>query len=260
MFAKVFRSLWEGSLYGRTDEQLVFIYLLCNANEHGEVDIIQHVIAGATGMEESRVRLALKVLEGGDGMSRTPDAGGRRIELLDEYRDWGWRIVNYMKYREMRSREARREQTRKATRAWRERASSAASGEQCEQPVSSGEQCEPMQKQKQKQRQIESEHLSANADVPERGKASPKPFSEEFEQFWEAYRCSRRKGKPAAYSTWRKLAGDKISEQILAALERFKKTSDWPAFAPEPERWLRKTEWDGGPVADETARGKDIWS
>jgi len=121
MFGKVFASLWEGSLYGKSDEQLVFVYLLAHATDQGAVDVFHNKIASDTGMSVERVTAALLQLEGPDEMSRTPDQGGRRIVRLDEHRNWGWLIVNYAKYRQIKKAETLREQTRERVRRWRER-------------------------------------------------------------------------------------------------------------------------------------------
>jgi hypothetical protein len=55
------------------------------------------------------VQRALEVLAQPDPDSRTPDEDGRRITLLDPARNWGWRIVNYEKYRAIRDEDGRRE-------------------------------------------------------------------------------------------------------------------------------------------------------
>jgi len=114
MFGKVFASMWDGSMYGHTDAQLVFIFMLANCDEHGVFDMTQERIAGPLGMDSTRVRDAIAYLESPDERSRTPDEDGRRIALMDSHRDWGWRIVNYAKYRDIRNREERREQNRLA--------------------------------------------------------------------------------------------------------------------------------------------------
>ena len=124
-FAKVFSSLWEGTLYGQGTAQLVFVYLLANCDAGGVVDVTPQVIAGATGFDLDAVREALRMLEAEDPESRTPDEGGRRIVLLDEHRSWGWRIVNYGAYRARLNEEERRVAARERMRRVR-------GGEECE--------------------------------------------------------------------------------------------------------------------------------
>ena len=177
MFAKVFASLWQGSMVGRSDMQLVFIYMLANCDAKGVFDQTPEVVAALTGIPIERVEVAIKQLESPDPRSRTATDDGRRLVLLDDHRDWGWRIVNYAEYRNSRDEEQRREQNREATRRWRDKkddtvdmltVSNVSHGEP---PVSIGEHRvsigehsvsmvshgEPKQKQKQKQKQIESE-------------------------------------------------------------------------------------------------------
>lgn len=115
-FAKVFASLWEGTLYGQGAAQLVFVYLLANCDASGVVDVTPQVIAGATGFDLEVVREALRKLEAEDPESRTPDEGGRRIVLLDEHRSWGWRVVNFAAYRARLNEEERRAAARERMR------------------------------------------------------------------------------------------------------------------------------------------------
>ena len=60
-------------------------------------------IARRTNVPLEIVRRAFGELEKPDPRSRNPDHEGRRIKGLDEHRDWGWVIVNYVKYREIRT-------------------------------------------------------------------------------------------------------------------------------------------------------------
>ncbi|HEY6108674.1 MAG TPA: hypothetical protein VIV56_07205 [Gemmatimonadales bacterium] len=108
MFAKVFTSLWEGSMVGRADMQLVFVFLLAHCDRDGFVDIHPKVIAQLTGIQLERVRAALLELEEMDPESRSQDQGGARLERIDAHRAWGWRIVNHGKYRAMRDDDERR--------------------------------------------------------------------------------------------------------------------------------------------------------
>jgi len=120
-FAKVFALLWGGSMAGKADLQLVFIYLLAHANGAGVVEEHPTRIALLTGLPIERVRDALAVLEAPDPESRTEAREGRRIERTHAHRDWGWSIINHAQYRGLRDEETRRAQNRDAQQRHRER-------------------------------------------------------------------------------------------------------------------------------------------
>lgn len=120
MYAKIFSSLYNGSLRGNAHGILVFTNLLAHCDRDGTVDIHPRAIADEVGISVSDVRAALAHLEAPDPESRTPDCEGRRIVRMDEHRDWGWRVVNHEKYRQIRSDEDRREQNRLAQHKRRE--------------------------------------------------------------------------------------------------------------------------------------------
>ncbi len=119
MYAKLFASLYQGTLRGCSDEILVFTNLLAHADSFGMVDKHWRAIAEETGISRERVEKAIENLEAADPDSRSPEEEGRRIVKMDEHRVWGWRIVNYGKYRSIRSEEDRRVQNRAAQERWR---------------------------------------------------------------------------------------------------------------------------------------------
>jgi hypothetical protein len=177
MFGKIFASLWTGSMCGKADAQLVFVYILANADADGMFDQTPEVIATLTGLSLEQVEAALALLTAPDPRSRSKAEEGRRLLLVDPARGWGWFIVNYAKYREMRDEEQRREQNRLATRRWREKQSgspmlTAAHGRS---PVSNVSIGEPKQKQKQKQKQITDETLPPVESFRPTQSAGPSP-------------------------------------------------------------------------------------
>ena len=121
MYAKLFSSIFQGTLRGNSHGLLVFTNLLAHADKAGIVDIHPRVIAEEVGLTVEQVRVALDELEAPDPDSRTPDEEGRRIAQVDGHRTWGWRIVNHAKYRAIRSEDDRREQNRLAQAVWREK-------------------------------------------------------------------------------------------------------------------------------------------
>ncbi len=62
----------------------------------------QEAIGRTTGLPQEMVDYALEELAKPDGRSRSFEEEGRRIVLLcPDERTWGWRLVNYAKYRDI---------------------------------------------------------------------------------------------------------------------------------------------------------------
>lgn len=119
-FAKIYRSLWDGTLGPRWQGWSLFVYMLANCDAEGVLDVTPESIAARCGMPLDEVLRGLEVLESEDPRSRTTHEGGRRIVRLDEHRDWGWRIVNFRKYRDSAGEEDPRMVSARVKR-WRER-------------------------------------------------------------------------------------------------------------------------------------------
>lgn len=119
MYVKLFASLYQGTLRGKPDEILVFTNMLAHADLNGIVDMHWQAIADETGLPRDRVEAAILTLEMPDPESRSPEMDGSRIVKMDGHRAWGWAIVNYVKYRAIRSEDDRREQNRIAQEKWR---------------------------------------------------------------------------------------------------------------------------------------------
>ena len=122
MYAKVFTSLWKGTLRGSGPTWAVFVYLLANADRDGVVDVVPAVIRDDTGFTAEQVAAALAQLSAPDPDSRTPDEDGRRLLPLDAGRSWGWQIVNFERYHAMRNEDERRAANRVRMAAVRARA------------------------------------------------------------------------------------------------------------------------------------------
>jgi hypothetical protein len=116
MFAKIFKTMFYGSLTAQPDPQLVFVCLLTHADRDGNVELPAQVIAAVTGLGPDRVAAALALLEATDPVSRSGELEGRRIEPTGPGR---WSIVNYVKYRATRDDDERRRQGREAAARFR---------------------------------------------------------------------------------------------------------------------------------------------
>jgi hypothetical protein len=124
MYGKVFASLYQGTLRGKAHPILVFNNLIATANRHGEVDRHWRAIAEDVGLTTEEVRDAIDFLSSPDPESRSPDCDGARLTLIAPPRAWGWVIVNYAKYRDIRDEETRRDSNRAAAEKYRAKKSS----------------------------------------------------------------------------------------------------------------------------------------
>lgn len=118
-YAKLFTTIYQGTLRGNSHGLLVFTNLLAHADKDGAVDIHPRAIAEEVGLTREQVQAAIDELEAPDIESRSHEEGGRRLVRMDEHRAWGWRVVNYVKYRAIRSEDDRREQNRISQANWR---------------------------------------------------------------------------------------------------------------------------------------------
>jgi len=121
LYAKLFTSIYQGTLRGNSHGLLVFTNLLAHCDKDGIADIHPRAVAEEVGLTVEQVRAAIEELESPDDESRSPEEQGRRIVRMDDHRAWGWRVVNYVKYRAIRNEEDRREQNRRAQEAWRKK-------------------------------------------------------------------------------------------------------------------------------------------
>ena len=112
MFGKVFESIYDGTLVADWRALVTFQQMIVLCDSDGVVDMTPHAIAARTGIPIEHIEAGLRILENPDPYSRTPDNEGRRIELIDDHRPWGWIIVNHAKYKYLLSREDKRQKDR----------------------------------------------------------------------------------------------------------------------------------------------------
>ena len=110
MFAKVFQSMYDGSLgtRGPWEALVTFQQMLVLSDRFGDVDMTAEVIARRTLIPITIIQKGIAELLKHDPESRDPSNDGRRIIQISENRDWGWNIVNYTRYSAIRSAEERR--------------------------------------------------------------------------------------------------------------------------------------------------------
>ena len=217
MYAKIFKSLFKGTLIGQTIPQHVFMYLLAHSNREGFVKEPMLTIATETGISPADVDAALKLLESPDLESTTPDEEGRRIVAIEGRRVLGWLIVNYEKYRKIQDVETVREQTRERVSRWRQRQAGEAAPEG-----------------------------GQKSDIPApRRPSRVEQDPEGFAVFWDAYprKIGRRAAAKAYEAALRRHPGvdpDDMSNAVGAFAGRVEAEGKEEQFTPHPTTWLNQ--------------------
>lgn len=124
MYVKLFGSILDSSIWAADlATRVVWITMLAMADEYGIVYASVTGLARRAAVSDSACRKALKALASPDGESRTETHEGRRIEALEG----GWRLLNYQKYRELRTRKQMADAIRQSRHRHKQRDESHAS-------------------------------------------------------------------------------------------------------------------------------------
>jgi hypothetical protein len=99
-YAPLFSNLTTGTLCGRWPDIGLWPIILSMSDRSGVVDVTPAFIAGVTGLSIEEVVSCMARFCAPDPGSRSDAQNGARLVLLDDHRDWGWRIVNHEHYRE----------------------------------------------------------------------------------------------------------------------------------------------------------------
>lgn len=105
-YVPVFRTVFSGSLFGQYPDTAAWLFMLTLADKNGLLDVTPEYIAGVTGMPVDVVVQCIERFLQPDPSSRTTTNEGRRLELIDPSRTWGWRILNFKQYRERARKQA----------------------------------------------------------------------------------------------------------------------------------------------------------
>ena len=250
IYAKLFTSIYQGTLRGNSHGLLVFTNLLAHCDKNGTADIHPRAIAEEVGLTVEQVNAALRVLESPDDESRSPEEQGRRIVRLDEHRAWGWSVVNYCKYRSIRDEDDRREQNRRSQARWRDKhkpASSEISRVSQSKPQSAHTEAEAeseaeaeaeadTERGSSRVRSARASRLPTNWTLPddwaqwaktERPDLDPAKTAEAFSDYWHA-KAGRDATKADWKATWRSWVRNQRATPVVRSIA-----------SVEPE-WRRK--------------------
>lgn len=104
LYSRVFVQILDSSIAEDFLVRHVFEDLMKVCDRTGVVDMTRWALARRFNMPLPELNRCLAKLEQPDEASRDPEFDGRRLERLDQHRDWGWRILNFSKYEEVRTR------------------------------------------------------------------------------------------------------------------------------------------------------------
>jgi hypothetical protein len=202
MYGKIFASLYQGTLRGRAHEILVFTNMIACADQTGVVDKHPRAIAEEIGLDIETTRRAIESLEAPDPESRSAEHGGARICKAFDNRAWGWQIVNYVKYRSIRSEEDRREQNRLAQERYRTKNKPpSAEVSNSKPPSAESKRDKPKEREREKEKEKDNTPAAAAAvvappvepDLFDQAPAQPAPLS--MTRSWMDWKLTIGKGR-----------------------------------------------------------------
>lgn len=167
VYGKLFSSMYDGSLamVGPWEALVTFQQMIILADYEGFVDMTAEAISRRTIIPLEIIKKGIEELERPDPQSRDSTHEGRRIERISDDRTWGWKILNYTKYRQIRNAEERRAYMRdymKAKRSKKAASKDFDTGEIVERiPMIGGEEFEVRESFSK-----ELERLYPNVDIP----------------------------------------------------------------------------------------------
>jgi hypothetical protein len=107
LYTRVFVQILDSSIAEDFTLRHIFedLFKLCDYKT-GIVDMTRQALSRRLNVPLDLLNESIAKLEAPDPSSRDLEHEGRRIERLDEHRDWGWRILNWNKYESIRTRAA----------------------------------------------------------------------------------------------------------------------------------------------------------
>ncbi len=258
MYAKLFSQIYDGTLctHGPWEALVTFQQMLVLADKDGCVDMTADAISRRTTIPIEIIRKGIEKLLEPDPNSRTPTAEGRRIIPLSDGRDWGWRVVNYVHYRQIKREHDRREYHREYWRQRRGKQSDDASTDSTD-STNSTDSTKTQQPQPNQPIAYAEAYEKKHPPTP-RKRGSGAVEIPGFLEFWAAY--PRKQAKPIAQAAYSRLKlDDALQAVLLDALRRQASSEQWRRdggqFIPLASTWLNQRRWE-----DEIFGGKSASS
>ena len=123
MYVKLYNRILDSSLAENRPLRHFFTDLLLCADLDGMVIMTREAISKRTGANMEEVEWGLTELQKPDEGSLSPDHDGRRIVPLDGH-GYGWQIVNFEEYRDLKSAAELRSKAKQRMKRYREKKAS----------------------------------------------------------------------------------------------------------------------------------------
>lgn len=120
MYVKLFNRILDSSLADNRKLRHFFIDLLLCSDPDGNVLMTKTAIANRIRADLVEVEWGLTELQKPDPLSLCSEHEGRRVAPLENH-GYGWKILNYEFYRDLKSAQQMREATADRVRSYRER-------------------------------------------------------------------------------------------------------------------------------------------
>ncbi len=228
-YTKLFSSILESTVWLQSPQtKVVWITMLVMVDRNGEVQASIPGLAKRSGVSVKDCEKALAIFMAPDAYSRTATHEGRRVTAVTG----GWRILNYMAYRNRLDREIQRDKA--AARQRKSRANRSISAPACDRgvtvtPIAPG-------------------HTIATATAAAEKKEEHgvvTPWRATFDRFWVAY--PKRTGRKEAERWWASVQPiEAFAAQIVAGAEAYgRKVHDYEArYIKSAVRWLEGALWE----------------
>lgn len=236
-YVKLFDSIIHSTIWQEEGHiKIVWITLLALADSKGEVQASVPGLAKAAGVSLPQCEEALEKFLSPDKYSRSQEAEGRRIEVIQG----GWELINYKKYRDMKSLEQEKENAAERQRRFRGRNAMSRNVTKGNTIVEVEEDVKIEEKEKVKtvpRKRVTKLKDEATLESILDGKGSPL-----WEAYWELVGIFGPAKNPAPKTTARlyRLALEHelmVEDLHVKAQELLKATSD-PKYLPQLAKWL----------------------
>jgi hypothetical protein len=259
MYVKLFSAILDSSVWSQpTPVRIVWITLLAMADREGYVWASPGGLARRACLPHGDCCEAIRLLSSPDPEDSSGHEEGRRIVAFQG----GWRIVNYLRYRDMADADVRRDQVRQAVQRHRTKAKGVIIGNQTKASVTPSEAEADTDTEK-------TAPLAALAALPQPAVERPTAnghgarkhpnYPDAFERWWAVY--PRRVGKAAASKAHARAVAEGVAPERLqaAAVAYATAVAAWPAedrrFVPHPATWINRGSYDDDPAAWERQTG-----